>query len=207
MTRALSRSCAYVVVLMPILCSGCVSRHSYTRRQFVLEAARPAQPAQLARQRRDVVLAVRGFSIDPVCDGKGLLCRKGESEYESDFYNEFLIAPQALISSQTRKWLAQTRIFQTVLEPGSLVEPTHILEGNVLALHGDFREQGPPQAVMQMRIFVIANKGSKSQIIFSRDYQASHRAEGQTADALVTALDRCLGQVLSELEKDLGETL
>ncbi len=207
MTRAHSRSCAYVVVLMAVLCSGCVSRHSYTKRQFVLEATRPAQPIQLAPQRRDVVLAVRGFTIDPVCDGKGLLCRKGESEYESDFYNEFLIAPQALISSQTRKWLAQSGMFQTVLEPGSLVEPTHFLEGNVLALYGDFRDQGLPQAVIQIRVFVVTNKGPRPQIVLARDYQASHRAEGQTADALVTALDRCLEQVLAQLEKDLVEAL
>ena len=192
---------------MAVLCSGCVSRHSYTKRQFVLEATRPAQPAQPTRQRRDAVLAVRGFTIDPVCDCKGLLCRKGESEYESDFYNEFLIAPQALISSQTRKWLAQSGVCQTVLEPGSLVEPTHTLEGNVLALYGDFRGQGLPQAVMQIRVFVVANKGSRPQIAFSRDYQASHGAEARTADALVTAWDRCLEQVLSELEKDLSEAL
>ncbi len=204
MTRALPRPCAYGVALLVLLCSGCVSRHSYAKRQFVLEASRPAQPAG---SEHDVVLAVRGFTVDPVCDGRGLLCRKGESEYESDFYNEFLVAPQALISSQTRKWLAQSGTFQTVLEPGSLIEPTHTLEGNVLALYGDFRGQGQPRAVMQIRVFVIANKGSRPQIVFSRDYQASHRAEGQTADALVTALNRCLEQVLSELEEDLGEAM
>lgn len=204
MTRAVSRPCAQVVLLLAILCAGCVSRHSYTKRQFVLEATRPAQPV---RQHPDIVLAIRDFTIDPVCEGRGLLCRKGESEYEADFYHEFLIAPQALISSQTRQWLAQSGIFQAVLEPGSLVEATHILEGNVLALYGDFREQGLPQAVMQIRVFVVASKGPRPQIVLARDYRASCRAEGQSAEALVAAWDRCLEQVLSELEKDLDEAL
>ena len=206
MTRALSKPCVCVntVLLMAILCSGCVSSHSYSKRQFVIEAARPAQPVG---QRHDVVLAVRGFTIDPVCDSRGLLYRKGESEYESDFYNEFLVAPQALISSQTRNWLAQSGVFKTVLEPGSLIQATHVLEGNVLALYGDFRGQSLPQAVMQVRVFLVANTGSQPQVIFTRDYRASHRAETQTADALVAAMDHCLAQVLSELEKDLGEVL
>ncbi len=206
MTRTVLKLYLYVsaVPLLAVVCSGCVSSHSYSKRQFVIEAARPAQPVG---QRHDVVLAVRGFTIDPVCDSRGLLYRKGESEYESDFYNEFLVAPQALISSQTRNWLAQSGVCKTVLEPGSLIEATHVLEGNVLALYGDFRGSGLPQAVMQVRVFLVANTGSEPEIIFTRDYRASHRAETQTADALVAAMNQCLEQVLSELERDLGEVL
>ncbi len=206
MTRAfLTPSvCVNLVFLMAALCPGCAGRHSYAKRQFVLEASRPAR---LTDSSRDLVLAVRTFTVDPVCDSRGLLYRKGESEYESDFYNEFLVAPQDLISSQTRNWLAQSGIFQTVLEPGSLIEATHILEGNVLVMHGDFREQGLPKAVMQIRVFVVTNRGSEPQIVFARDYRASHRAEEQTAEALVAAFNRCLEQILSELEESLREAL
>jgi ABC-type uncharacterized transport system auxiliary subunit len=206
MTRAFLKPSIYVsmAILLVALCSGCVSRRSYTKRQFVLEVARPAQPAG---QRHDVVLAVRGFTIDPAYDSRGLLYRKGESEYESDFYNEFLIAPETLLCSQTRNWLAQSGMFKTVLEPGSLIEPTHILEGNTLALYGDFRGQGLPQAVMQIRVFLVANRRSQPEVVFTRDYRASHEAEARTADALVTALDRCLEQILSALEQDLEKAL
>jgi len=206
MTRAFVKPCIYVTVafLSAALYSGCATRSSSAKHQFVLEAARPAQPA---RQPHDVVLAVRGFTSDPVYEGKGLVYRKGESEYESDFYNEFLVAPQVLLSSQTRHWLSQSGMFRTVLEPGSLIEPTHILEGNVLVLHGDFRSQDLPQAVMQIRIFLVARKGSQLEIVFTRDYQASHEAQAPTANALVAAFDRCLEQILSALEKDLEKVL
>jgi ABC-type uncharacterized transport system auxiliary subunit len=193
-----------VALLVIVLGSGCAARRSYAKRQFVLEATRPAQPA---RQRPDVVLAVRGFAIDPLYDGKGLKYRKSESEYESDFYNEYVIAPQVLLGSQTRNWLSRSGMFRTVLEPGSLIEPTHILEGNVLVLHGDFRDRNLPQAVMQIRFFLVASKGSQPEIVFTRDYQASHEAQAPTADALVAAFDRCLEQILSALEEDLGKAL
>jgi ABC-type uncharacterized transport system auxiliary subunit len=77
----------------------------------------------------------------------------------------------------------------------------------VLALHGDFRGPGQPQAVMQIRVFLLANKRSGPELVFSRDYQASYRAQEQTAEALVAALNQCLAQVLAELEKDLAGVL
>jgi len=195
--------CANAILLLALVCSGCAS-HSYAKRQFVLEATRPAQPAGPSHE---VVLAVRRFTIDPAYDSRGLLYRKGKSEYESDFYNEFLIAPQDLISSQTRNWLAQSGLFKMVLEPGSLVEPTHILEGNVLALYGDFRGQSLPQAVVEIRIFVVTSRSSRPEVVFTRDYRASQQAKERTADALVAALNQCLAQILSELEEDLGKVL
>lgn len=204
MTRTLSQLGAIAVLLTVILCSGCVSRQSYAKRQFVLEAVRAARPNGPGR---DIVLAVRGFTIDPAYDSRNLLYRRGESEYESDFYHEFLVTPQALISSQTRQWLARSGLFQTVLEPGSLVEATHVLEGNVLALYGDFRGQSLPQAVMEIRVFLVANQGAGPQIVSTRHYRAFQQAEEKTADALVAALNQCLAQILTELEKDLRELL
>jgi hypothetical protein len=98
-------------------------------------------------------------------------------------------------------------MFKTVLEPGSLVGPTHILESTVLALYGDFSSGNLPQAVMQVRIFLVASKGSQPEIVFTRDYQAAQEAQAPTAGALVAAFDRCLEQILSALEADLEKVL
>jgi len=206
MTRALVKPCIHVsaALLLAALGPACAGRRSYAKHQFVLEATRPASPA---RQRHDVVLAVRGFTIDPVYDGTGLRYRKGESEYESDFYNEFVIAPQVLLGSQTRDWLSRSGLFQNVLEPGSLLEPTHALEGNILVLHGDFRGGKAPRAVMEIRFFLIAIQSSPPQVVLTRDYQASQEAQAPTAGALVAAFDRCLEQILAALEEDLGKVL
>lgn len=190
--------------LLAVLCSGCMGRRSYAKQEFVLEATRSASPAPPPHE---VLLAVRDFTVNPVYEGRSLIYRKGESQYESDFYNEFLITPHVLLANQTRNWLYRSGRFKTVLESGSLVEPTHILEGNVLVLHGDFRGRDLPQAVMQIRIFLIAGTQTQPQIVFTRDYQASREAQARTADALVAAFDQCLVQILSALEEDLGKVL
>jgi cholesterol transport system auxiliary component len=206
MTRAFVKPGIFVRVALVLaaLCAGCVGRQSYAKHQFILEATRRAPPA---RQPQDVILAVRDFTIDPVYEGRGLVYRKDESEAESDFYNEFVIAPHTLVSDQTRHWLSRSGLFRTVVEPGSLVEPTHVLEGNVLALYGDFRTPNLPWAVMQIRIFLIGGTRAQPGVVFTRDYQASHQAQAPTAGALVAAFDRCLEQILYALEEDLGKVL
>jgi cholesterol transport system auxiliary component len=206
MTRAFLKPSVSVgaVLLLAALGSGCASRRTYAKQEFVLEATRPASPA---RQPREVILAVRDFTINPVYEGRGFIYRKNESKYEADFYNEFLIAPHALLASQTRNWLYRSGLFKTVLEPGSLVEPTHVLEGNVMVLQGDFRDRKPPQAVIQIRIFLVAGTRTQPQVVFTRDYQAVREAEAPTGDALAAAFDQCLVQILSALEEDLGKAL
>jgi ABC-type uncharacterized transport system auxiliary subunit len=192
----------YVTALTSLLIGvGCAGRrHSYTKRQFVLEVNRPTQAATGTPQG---ILAVRRFTVDPTFESKGLMYRKGDSEFQSDFYHEFLITPEMIISGQTRNWLSLCGLFETVLEPGSMIEPTHVLEGNVLSLYGDFTEKTSPHAVMEIRLFLIGNEPSEPEILFSRDYQASRKAEAQTPEALVAAFNRCLEQILSDLERDL----
>lgn len=206
MTNALGKPEVFVRValLLAALCSGCASRRSAATQQFTLAATRPPSSAPAPH---DAILAVREFTIDPLYAGRSLVYRKSESQYESDSYHQFVIAPQALLTSQTRQWLSRSGMFTTVLESGSLVGPTHILESTVLALYGDFRDRSQPQAVLQIRIFLIAGTRAQPEVIFTKDYGASQQAEAPTADALVAAFDRCLEQILSALEADLGKAL
>jgi cholesterol transport system auxiliary component len=194
----------YLTVLASMaICVGCSApRHSYTKRQFVLEVNRSTEAAAGSPQG---ILVVRRFSVDPTYESKGLMYRKGESEYQTDFYHEFLIAPEVIISGQTRNWMSQSGLFTTVLEPGSMIQPTHVLEGNILALYGDFREPASPRVVMEIRIFLIDNESSETAILFSRDYRASRPAEAQTPEALIAAFNQCLEQILNSLEEDISD--
>ncbi|MHC4520645.1 MAG: hypothetical protein ACYTAS_18800, partial [Planctomycetota bacterium] len=90
---------------------------------------------------------------------------------------------------------------------GSVIEPTHVLEGNVLALYGDLREQASPRAVMEIRVFLIVHAPAQPEIVFTRDYQVSHNVEARTPEALVAAFNRCLEQILNDLEEDVRRML
>lgn len=179
--------------------SGCGPK-GYNKRYYVLDVKRKAGPVKTGK---DVILEVRRFTIDSAFDSKGLVYRKADFEYESDFYNEFLISPADMVTEKTRTWLSQSGLFARVLDKGSAIEPTHTLEGNITALYGDFRDKSSPLAVMQLRIFLIENKASKESIMLGKTYDASSDTSSEGAEGLVEALDGCLGKILADLEKDL----
>jgi hypothetical protein len=160
--------------------------------------------AKTTKSDNKFILDVRRFTIDSAFESKGLVYRKGNFEYESDFYNEFLVSPAIMITEKTRNWLAASRIFERVLDKGSYIEPNHTLEGNITALYSDLREH---KAIIEIRIFLIANIDRKESTILARTYRTSRGLKSETTESLIEAFDICLKQILSDLEDDLREKL
>ena len=184
---------------------GCGQRQAYDKHYYFLSATRKAQP--VTRQ-KDVILEVRNFTIDSAFGGKGLVYRTGEVKYETDFYNEFLVSPRSMITEKTRNWLAAYRLSQRVLDPGSQIDSTHVIEGNITVLYGDFRDKTSPRAVLEIRIFLLETKAGEEPVsVFGATYKSSVALETKDPESVVNALDRCLEEVLANLEKDLSDKL
>ena len=191
------------LMIVSMVLSGCApKRIAYNQRNFVIETSRNS-PQQ--KTSKDVILDVKNFSIDTTFSTKSLVYRKGQSEYETDFYNQFLVKPDDMITEKTRSWLSESGLFKWVLEPGSYTDATHVLEGNITALYGDFRDDSSPKAIMKIRVFLV--KLPKKSVVFGKTYEAVFEVKSQTAGALVEAFDKCLINILSGLEKDLQEQL
>ena len=194
---------SYLIALT--ILPGCGGRKAYDKHNYLLNATRQAEP--VARQ-KDVILEVRNFTIDTAFSGKGLVYRTGELKYETDFYHEFLISPRSMITEKTRNWLAASGLCQRVLDPGSQIDPTHMIEGNITALYGDFRDEASPKAVMEIRMFLLETRAGEEPLsILGATYKSSADLESSGPDGLVNAFDKCLEQVLKTLEKDLSEKL
>jgi len=190
------------LMIVSMILPGCGSRIAYNQRNFVLETSRNS-PQQ--KTSKDVILDVKNFSIDTTFSTKSLVYRKGQSEYETDFYNQFLIRPDDMITEKTRSWLSESGLFKWVLELGSYTDATHVLEGNITALYGDFRDNSSPKASMKIRVFLV--KLPEKSVVFGKTYEAVLEVKSQTAEALVEAFDNCLRQILTDLEKDLRAKL
>ena len=205
MKHRLIRSCFGLSLIMTaIIVAGCGPK-SYEKQYFILDTQRPS--SAVAGNNANIV-EVRRFTVASAFNSKSLIYRVGEFEYESDFYNEFLVSPTAMITEKTSNWLAGSGVARRVLDPGSNVDPTHIIEGNVIALYGDFRNKSAPKAVMEIRIFLLDTKAeTESGIVFGNTYTSSVGLESKTPEGLVSAFDRCLVEILTNLEEDLAESL
>lgn len=190
------------LIIVSMILSGCESGTDFSRRSFVLEASRSGLSQQPTK---DIILTVRRFNIDKTFSTKSFVYRKGQSEYETDFYNQFLVMPNDTITGKARSWLSESALFKLVLESGSYADATHMLEGNIVELYGDFRDKTSPKASMKMRFFLI--QLSDKAVVFAKTYEATSGAGDRKVESLVRAFDDCLKNILSDLEQDLSDQL
>lgn len=191
-----------VPVLLLGLFSGCVNiEKSYPdQHYFVLEVNREAGASNPGR---DGVLEVADMRVSPRFAEKSFVYRTSETRYESDFYNQFLTAPGSLITEEIRKGLVRSHVFRHVIGSSSQLQPTHVLEGAVSALYGDFRDRGAPQAILEMEFFLSKANSAGSDILVEKRYAKSIPLDGRSPEALVRGWNKALDEILAALAADL----
>ncbi len=195
------RSC-YCCLLSCLLLFSCVQlERSYPdKHYFVLDVTSKEQPATGTVKG---VLAVSDVSISRRYEGQSFVYRLSETSYESDFYNQFLIAPAALITEDVRKTLAQSRIFEHVIGAATDLEATYRLQGMVNSLYGDFTDAHAPRAVIEMQFFLTRKTPTGDEILVANRYAKSVPLSARSPDALVKGWDTAVEDILNSLSADL----
>ena len=189
---------------MLYLLTGCfnLNKSFPEKRFFVLSASRSKG---LSLSKSDAVLRIRRFRVSPRFEGKGFVYRKGNLNYATDFYNEFLISPAAMISEEVDKWLKRSGLFQYVMSSSSPVEATVELEGMISAIYGDYRDTKVPKAVLEMQFFLVRNVSSGPVIVFGKTYHQEILIKGNPPDALVAGWNLALEHIINEFETNLKD--
>ncbi len=187
------------------LLAGCISmeKNYPDKRYFVLSAAGGGAAANPGF---NGVLLVSGLRVSPRYEGKSFVYRRTEASFESDFYNQFLISPGAILTEEVRRGLARAQVFQFVVGSSSQLDPTHVLEGTIDALYGDFRDAGSPKAVLEMEFFLSRESPAKADIVAQKRYSKSVAVNGNSPEALVKGWNDAFEAILSSLVADLKST-
>jgi len=151
----------------------------------------------------DRMLRVREFKVAPPYHELSFVYRKGDSEFETDYYREFIAAPAKLLTSQTIAWLSAAHLFAKVLPGTSAADNEYVLEGMVTALYGDYRNPSAPEAVLELQVFVLAEQTTQTQVVFDRTYRQRAPVRGAEPSDLVNGWKEALRAVLTSLEGDL----
>ena len=170
------------------------------RRHFVLEASRSDSAGSA---RNESVLYVRDIIVSPRYEGAGFVYKRGEAEYTTDFYNRFLIPPDLLFTQEVRDWVLAAGLFGQVIHRGSMVAPTHALEGRVNALYGDYSVQ-PSIAVLEIELFLVDDPLNRSAVLFHERYREAIPLDDWKPESLIRGWNTALERALASLEQDLG---
>ena len=93
-----------------------------------------------------------GVEVAAPFSERALVYRLDQERYESDFYNEYFVAPRAMITSKLVEWLTVRRVFATTLPPSSTLDAPYAIEGQVTALYGDLRDKAKTAGVFGMQV-------------------------------------------------------
>jgi Uncharacterized protein conserved in bacteria len=189
-------TCLAVIMMCP---TGCLDlKKSYPeKRSFVLDVGAPPQetPANGA-----IVLKINKLRVSPLFAGRAMVYRVADLQYESDFYDEWFVAPGTLVTQQVHQWLSRSAGFETVVVGTNHVEPTHLLEGTVTEFYGDFR--AAPRAVLGLELHLLDALHERQ--FFRRTYHQDVPLSDQSSEALARGLTEALRAVLVDVAKDIA---
>jgi cholesterol transport system auxiliary component len=180
---------------------GCVSiERSYPdKRYFVLDISLKESPQDPADSG---ILQMASARVSPRYADRNFVYRRSDTRFESDFYNQFLISPAALVTEELRRELSQAGLFKFVVGSANPLAPTHTLETIVNTLYGDFRDLKAPKAVIEMEFF-LTQEASPSGIVFHKLYQRIVPVQERNPEALVRGWNQGLESISGSLVSDL----
>ncbi|GJQ60775.1 MAG: hypothetical protein D8M57_17125 [Candidatus Scalindua sp. AMX11] len=194
-----------ILVLLSLL-TGCINiERSYPEKSYYV--VNTSRDGAVLPAESGTVLAVRRFRISPQFEGKSLIYRLSDISYESDFYNEFFVPPVSLFTEEVHQWMIGAGLFQHIVDPSSYLEPSHVLEGAITALYGDYRESASPKAVLGIHFFLLHQVSGSYEIIFQRQYRREEPLEGNTSDDLVKGFNTGLKKILTQFETEVQTTI
>lgn len=197
------RSCWFAVVAL-VSTAGCVNvsvdRGQLERRYFVLDVTPEKVPAGANSAG---VLKVSNVRVAPRYDGKSFVYRTDDMSYETDYYNQFLVPPGAMLTGEVRQALIQANVFHYVVDSDSHLQATHRLEGTVDALYGDFSDKTSPEAVLAVSFLLSLEDAAGPKVVFQKRYQQTVPVKKRTPEALVRGWNEGLETILGSLIADL----
>ena len=191
----------FTLLAASFLLFGCVSvERSYPdKHYFVLDISlkeSPQDPADTG------ILQMASARVSPRYADRNFVYRRSDTRFESDFYNQFLISPAALVTEELRRELSQAGLFKFVVGSANPLAPTHTMETMVNTLYGDFRDLKAPKAVIEMEFF-LTQEASPSGIVFHKLYQRIVPVQERNPEALVRGWNQGLESISGSLVSDL----
>ncbi|MFO1414483.1 MAG: ABC-type transport auxiliary lipoprotein family protein [Burkholderiales bacterium] len=181
------------------LVAGC-TRPTPVKEAFVLE---PPSPPPVARTQA-ASLRMGTFTVAAPFRGRSFVVRQTDLQFETDYYHEFLVAPNSNIAEATARALAAAKVFASVTPAGVVSDADWALEAFVDGLYGDARDAGKPAAVIAITYYLRSNENDFGVPVWSRRYERRLPFTAGSASSYAAALNTGFGEILADLAKDLS---
>ena len=108
------------------------------------------------------MLRVRALRVSPPYDSLLFVYRTGPSQFDTDYYNNFIAPPASLLTGDLIDWLSRSAPM-IVSDTSSDLQPNAVLEGNITRLYID-SSSSPAKAVIAARLTAWPPKGAPAMV-------------------------------------------
>ena len=161
------------------------------------------EPSQ-SKEEGALALKMKKVYVSPRFESKSLVYKTSNHVYETDYYNRFMIAPSTMVTEQVSQWLASSPKIRYLADSRFAREVDYTLEGKVLELYGDFRNEGNPKAVLTVEMVLLDEKESPPKAIIQEIYNQEILLNEASVSELIAALNQGFENIMQEFESDLG---
>lgn len=201
MTLTLRAAACLVLGLVAMCALGCNMSRPYP--QKTLFALDPGQAPKASAPVSPATVVVRSVYVASPFDAQTFFYRRAGSQYELDYYNGFVAAPEQLLTGSLLTWMGQSGLFAAVVESSSRMTAQYVLEGNVTEMYGDYCDPKAPQARMAASFFLLDVRPVDAAIVFQKSYHACAPIGGSGPEAMAAAVNAAYRNILVELSGDL----
>jgi len=190
-----------LAVVAAVVVAGCsVTRPSPVKGTFLLD---PPAPAAVAKT-QPTSLRMGTITVAAPFRGRTFVSREGELRYESDFYNEFLVAPATMIGELTGRALERAKVFALVAPSASTADADWLLDGFVASLYVDARDPAKMAAEVEISYYLFRTESGGGMPVWTQTYRQRVPLSATTAQAYAAALNAAFGQIFADLARDLS---
>ena len=189
-----------VIAIASVLAACSFTRPVTAKRTFLLEPA----PPPMASVQKLVSVRVGLVNVAAPYRGKAFVYRQGDMKFDADYYNEFFVAPTAMLSEATSQALATANVFRRVIPPGATDAGDFVLDGFASELYGDLREPGRPVAAVAITYYLLPAVSIVPNVVWSREYVQRVPVAEATPDGFARAWNTALAAILADLARDLA---
>jgi hypothetical protein len=146
---------------------------------------------------------MNAFASAPFFGDRYLAYRTGETTYEQDFYNQLVAAPATLIRDEAARWLKSSPMIEAVLTPDLTAPADYMIDGKLLELSGDYRDESQPKAVVKVQFTVSDVLSGDGVTLCQKNYAVEIPMKQISPAALVQGWNQGLAKILEDFEGDL----
>jgi uncharacterized lipoprotein YmbA len=153
---------------------------------------------------RDQVLQIRRVNISPPYDGLSLVYRTNGGTHVKDHYNQWVVPPEELFTTQLVDYLSESHPFASVVDGRSAAPHRFALETCITAFYGDFEDEQSPKAVLGARVYLIDDSAGDRRVAYQKHYDITVPLTAASARGLVRGAGDAYRQLLESITQDLS---